>query len=177
MASKLSLRIEVVANIAILVVAVLLAVVLVREHLLNREAPNAPRSVNQPAASRNEITSGEKLTTLDVDWKQSDHTLVFAISSGCHFCTDSAPFYRALVQNKKNTRLVAVLPQSVEEGKIYLQKLGVTFDEVRQMPLGKIGVHGTPTLLLMDKSGSIEKSWVGKLASEEEIDVLKRLQL
>ena len=102
---------------------------------------------------------------------------MLAISSTCHFCSDSAPFYKTLLQNKKDTRVVAVLPQSVEEGKSYLQRLGVSVDEVRQLPLNKIGVHGTPTLILIDTSGSVKNSWVGKLPTEKEADVVKHLQL
>jgi thioredoxin-related protein len=112
-----------------------------------------------------------------VDWKQSRQTLVLAISSTCHFCTDSASFYQTLVQNRKDTQVVAVLPQPVEEGKSYLEKLGVSVDEIRQLPLNQIGVHGTPTLILVDSSGSVRNSWTGKLPPETETEVMKRLQL
>ena len=168
-------KIEILANLTIIVVAALLAVVMVKDHLLTREPASPRQSVNQPVESRKQIANGTNLSSLDVDWKQSKQTLVLAISSTCRFCTDSAPFYRTLIQNKRDTRVVAVLPQPVEEGKVYLQKLGVAVDEVRQLPLNKLGARGTPTLLLVDPSGSIKNSWVGKLPREKEAEVLSNL--
>src|SRR5437764_10648978 len=125
MLTNLAKQTEVMANFTIIVVAGLLAVVVVRDHLLTRAPVSASQSASQPRESANQIANGTKLSSLDVDWKQSKQTLVLAISSVCHFCTDSAPFYRTLIQNKRDTRVVAILPQPVEEGKVYLQRLGV----------------------------------------------------
>ena len=171
--ANLNKKIELAANVSIIAVAALLCLVLVKNHLLNRPA----MSVNAASAQPTQTAIGMNLSSFDVDWTQSRQTLVLAISSGCHFCTESAPFYKTVVNSKKDTRLVAILPQPVEEGKNYLETLGVAVDEVRQMPLDKLGVHGTPTLLLVDSVGSVKDSWVGKLPPEREAGVLKRLQL
>ena len=112
----------------------------------------------------------------DLDWKQNGQTLVLAISSTCQFCTDSASFYKTLVQSKNATRLIAVLPQSPDEGKNYLQSLGVTVDEIKQLSLDKLGVRGTPTLLLVDDYGLVKNSWVGKLPPDKESEVIASLQ-
>lgn len=179
MFTKLDKKIEIAANVTIIVVAVLLAIVAVKDHLLTREpnVVNARQSVNQPVDDPKQIANVTNLSSLEFDWTQSKQTLVLAISSACHFCTDSASFYKTLIQNKKDTRIVAVFPQPVEQGRNYLQKLGVSVDEIRQLPLNKIGVHGTPTLMLVDTSGSVKNSWVGKLPADKENDVLERLQL
>ena len=171
---NLNKKIELAANISIIAVAVLLCAVLVKNHILG-QPPTAVNAASErtPAIQRG---IGTPHTSLDVDWKQSRQTLVLAISSGCHYCTESGSFYQTLVQRKNGTRVVAVLPQSVDEGKIYLQKLGVTVDEVRQLPLDKMGVERTPTLMLVDNSGVVKGSWVGKLPVESETDVLQRLQ-
>jgi hypothetical protein len=176
MFANLNKKIELAANMTIIAVGMLLCVVVVKNHLLDRQDTNVKAEVSQKQQVAQRIAIGTNLGSLDVDWKQSRQTLVLAISSTCHFCTDSAPFYKTLVQAKKDTRVVAVLPQSAEEGKSYLQKLGVTVDEVRQLPLDKIGVHGTPTLMLVDNSGAVKGSWVGKLSGESQADVLQRLQ-
>lgn|SRR2546425_2633802 len=172
MLSNFNKKIELIANLTIIIVASLLAVVLIKDHLLTRAPVGASRSVSQPRESENQTANGTNLSSLDVDWKQSKQTLVLAISSTCHFCSESAPFYRKLAQQKRNTRLVAVLPQSEADGQEYLSKLGVSVDEVRQLPLDKIGVRGTPTLFLVDDSGVVRNSWEGKLAAEQEADVL-----
>jgi hypothetical protein len=173
MFKNFSKKIEIAANLTIILLAVLLAVVLVKNHLLARKTPNQNQRANQSAESG--LVKGTKLSSLDVDWKKSNQTLVLAISSACHFCTDSAPFYKTLVQNKKDTRVVAVLPQSLAEGTSYLQKLGVSVDEIKQLRLDKIGVQGTPTLLLLDGSGALKDFWVGKLTPDKEDNILKSL--
>jgi len=177
MFTNLNTRIELAANLTIIVVATLFAVVLVKDHFLNREPVAPSQNISQRVEGPNQMSGGTNLSSLGIDWKQNKQTLVLAISSTCHFCTDSATFYQTLIQNKKDTRIVAVLPQTVAEGKSYLQKLGVSVDEVRQLPLDKIGVRGTPTLMLINASGAVADSWIGKLSPDKEADVLKRLQL
>lgn len=180
MLMSVSRKIELIANVAIIAVACLLAIVLVKNYLFTggrvNEPANTGQSENQPVRSENQIGKGTHLSSLDIDWKQSEQTLVLVISISCHFCTDSAPFYQALVKSKKNARVVAVLPQPVEEGRSYLEKLGASVDEIRQLPLDKIGVRGTPTLMLVDTSGAVKDLWVGRLPPEKETDVLNRRQ-
>lgn len=113
-----------------------------------------------------------------MDCRNSEQTLVLAVSTLCHCCTERAGFYQGLAQQKAKQgglRLVAVLPQAVRQGKAYLTKLGVSVDEVRQSPMDALGVRGTPTLLLVDKSGTLKALWVGKLSPEKEGEVLSRL--
>lgn len=101
--------------------------------------------------------------------------MILAISSTCHYCTESAPFYKKLAQEKASTRLVAIMPQSSDEGRHYLEKLEIVVDEVRQLPSDRIGVEGTPTLLLLDSSGIVRQEWIGKLTPEREQSVLSAL--
>jgi hypothetical protein len=61
-------------------------------------------------------------------------------------------------------RLVALLPQPLQESRTYLDKLGIKVDDVAQSPLNSVGVSGTPTLLLIDNQGAVIDSWVGKLS-------------
>ncbi len=160
---------------AIIVVAVLLAVVVIKDHLLKRQDTSVRQRVNQPLESSKQIANGANLSSFDVDWKQSKQTLVLAISSTCHYCTESATFYKRLMQSKKTTRIVAVLPQPVQDGREYLERLGVSVDDVRQLGFDKLGVRGTPTLLLVDSSGVVKSIWIGKLKPEQETAVLDAL--
>jgi thiol-disulfide isomerase/thioredoxin len=100
-----------------------------------------------------------------IDWSKTDHTLLLALSTTCHFCTESAPFYQKLQREKgDHVRLVALLPQPLQESRNYLDKLGITVDDVAQSPLNSVGVSGTPTLLFIDNQGAVIDSWVGKLS-------------
>jgi len=175
MFANLNKKIELAANATIILVAALLCVVLAKNHLLSAPVANTKADVSQTRQAANQLPIGTHLSYLDLDWKQSPQTLVLAISSVCHFCTESGSFYKTVMQNRKNTRVIAVLPQPVEEGKSYLQKLGVSVDEVRQLPLDKIGAHGTPTLLLVANTGVVKEAWIGKLSSDKEAEVLSKL--
>jgi hypothetical protein len=171
MAGNLSRRLEVAANVAIIVVAILVCFVVVKTYLLGGSARPQQQS---PAPA-----TGSKVSVPDVDWGKNRRTLVLVLQKGCHFCAESAPFYQRLVRDtagREGLRLVAVLPQQVDEGKQYLNDLGVLIDEVRQAPPNDLGVRGTPTLLLLDGSGVVTDSWVGKLTPEKEDEVLHRLK-
>lgn len=176
MLSNVSKKIELAANLAIVVVACLFAIVLIKNELLNKSAARTTNNQNQPAPLESKFVGNPNLSSLDIDWKQSRQTLILAISESCHFCTESAPFYKELVQKKGSTRLIAILPQSVEDGTKYLQTLGVSVDEIRQLSLDRIGVRATPTLLLVDATGALRDSWIGILPPDKEADVLGSVQ-
>ena len=105
--------------------------------------------------------------------------MLLALSSKCHFCSESAPFYQRLndeMAQHTGARLIAVFPQEVGEGKQYLSALGVKIEDVRNATLNSIGVNGTPTLIIIDSKGRIEQSWVGKLSPEKEAEVISRVK-
>jgi len=165
-------KIEVAANVAIIVVALLLGVVLVRQYLL------PGRTAQLQAALAKGPEPGTKLSLPGVDWGRSRQTLVMVLSTNCHFCTESAPFYQKLAREKAgrdDVRLIAVLPQSVEESQKYLGEHGVSVGEVRQAPPDAVGARGTPTLIIVDGTGSVVESWVGKIPAEKEAEVLGRI--
>jgi hypothetical protein len=136
---------------------------------------------NNAAIASNAVEAGivgKSISLPDTDWKRGDQTLVLVLSTGCHFCTESASFYKELVQKRAkqgNTRLVAVLPQPVDASRKYLSDLGIAVDDVRQLPPNSLGVRGTPTLLLVNKDGVVTDSWRGKLSPDKELEVMTRL--
>jgi hypothetical protein len=165
-------KIELIANIAIIAVALILGVVLVKRYLLSDTHESAA-----PPVAR--IQPGTKVQLAGVDWSKSGQTLLLVLSDTCHFCTESAGFYQRLAEQKarqEGTRMIAVLPQDVGRGQAYMSKLGVTVDDVQQSPLNAIGVGGTPTLLLVDNQGVVKESWLGKLPPDKETEVLNRFQ-
>jgi thioredoxin-related protein len=163
--------IQTAANVAIILVVLLLAGVLVTRFLL-------PASTPPPVAgAENEgVKVGTKVQLADIAWSGSNKTLIMVLSTTCRFCTASMPFYQKLIQQKQggeDLRIIAVLPQRVEEAKEYLGKHGISVDGVRQDTLDELNVSGTPTLIEVDETGSVVRSWVGKLPPEKEAEVLK----
>lgn len=163
-------KIEVLANVAIIAVALMIGGVLAYRYL-------SPKFSSKPS-SASQIQPGTKIPLPNMNWSASDRTLLLVLQKGCHFCSESASFYQALVSKtagRKNIRLVALLPQKVDEGRQYLKDLGVEVPDVQQTFPGAIGVSGTPTLILVDGSGSVTKSWVGRLSPQGEAEVFAQL--
>ena len=163
-------KIETLANVMTVVVSVILSVVLVKQFLL----PPRARRVASPQVA---VAANLKNSLPGVDWGKNGRTLVLAISTRCHFCTDSAPFFKRIYKERpKDLKLVAVLPQPVEESRKYLDGEGVHVDEVRQAAPESIGVAGTPTLLLVDARGKVSDVWRGKLQPDDEEKVIATLR-
>src|SRR5689334_16072564 len=140
-------KIEVVANVSIIVAALAFTTVLAKRYF----APVLPLAVPKAAAAS--IQSGKKADFINVDWGKSDRTLLLVLQAGCHFCSESAPFYQRLARETaqmSGIHIVAVLPQDVAEGSKYLNSLGVPIEDIRQAQLDSLGVSGTPTLILID---------------------------
>lgn len=172
--SNLYKRTELLANVSIIVVALLLGGVVVKRYLL----PGAPPPADGGAANESRVKPGMDVPLEGFDWSGSERTLVLVLSNDCRYCTESAPFYRRLAQQRAEggkARLVAVLPQPVGEARQYLGGLEVKVDEVKQLRPNQLGVNGTPTLILADNSGKVIDVWVGKLPAERETDVIARL--
>ena len=176
MLMNVSKKIELIANVAIIVVACLLATVLVKNYLLTSPSQQNGPSVSESTQPKQvTINMIGELANANIKFPVEGQTLILAISSNCHFCTDSAAFYKKLVQLRGATRVIVVTPQSIDDARKYLDRLGVAVDEVRQLPLDRIGVERTPTLLLVDGSGIVRQTWVGKLTPEREQAVLGAL--
>lgn len=119
-----------------------------------------------------------KFPLLDVDWSKSNRNIVLALSTSCHFCTESVPFYRRLDEQRAEhdeVRLIVVMPQSVVDSKRYIDDKNLVADDVRQIKLSDIYVAGTPTLIVVDQTGAVVESWVGRLPPEKESEVQTRV--
>jgi len=108
-------------------------------------------------------------------------TLLLAVRKGCRFCDDSMPFYRRLValrdQHQIDTELVAVFPDS--EGEAHGVLKDARLDSIvlaSGVPLSRIKVTGTPTLILVDSRGVVSRAWSGELTPDGEEEVIKALK-
>src|SRR6476620_1979401 len=142
-------KIEIAANVGIVIVAILAVTVWITNS-------------RKQAAEPGRIAVGTKFAINDVNWRGNGKTMVLALATTCHFCTESAGFYRELVQycNSHNIPTVAVFPQTADEGRSYLTNEGVKVNDVRQASFSTIQVSGTPTLLLIDENGAVKRVWV-----------------
>ena len=161
--ANIAKKVEVGANVAIIIAVVIMGILFVRNQTGQRQASH-------------EISVGTKFAMQDVNWKAKEKNIVFALSTTCHFCSESADFYRQIsaVCKEKNIRTIAVFPQDAAAGEEYAKKLGLQFDEVRQASLSGLEINGTPTLLMIDNGGLVRNVWVGKLSTQKEKEVLAK---
>ena len=165
--SKLARRVELTANILIIVVAVLVAGLLVHRYFFSTSRPT-PKS---PLV-------GDMVRLADFDWSQSNKNVLLVLQKGCHFCAESAEFYQRLIQQAqaKHLMVVAALPQSQDEAQKYLSSLGISGIEVKQAQLASLHAGGTPTVIITDSQGRITDLWLGKLTPEKENEVLTKIK-
>lgn len=161
---KISKKLEGAANVGIIVVALVALGIFAKNYWLKPPEPK-------------HIAVGQQFGLKNANWQVSGRAIVLGISTTCHFCTESAPFYRELVQEcaAQHVRTIAVLPESVDEGKGYLANEGISVNDVRQASLSELAISGTPTLLFVDNKGAVKAVWVGKLSPDREHEVLARI--
>jgi hypothetical protein len=160
-------RLEIAVNVAILCAFTMVAV-LAGQRIWGGRA----------IVSGSEPQIGARIVLSGADWSKSDRHLILALSTTCHFCSESAAFYKRLLTDVAGhgVHVIAVLPQPPTASRTYLNGLGLSIPEVVQSPLISVDVTGTPTLLLVDAKGKIRKAWVGKLEPEREDEVIATLR-
>lgn len=159
-------KIEVVANVIVIVFAVIVGSVFLRDRLSNA----APES--------SAIKAGDKLANLEGwNWGAHDRSLVLGLRKGCHFCEDSAPFYQRLVtqqqQGGSTSAIVAVFPDTADAVTDVVQSEGLRIQALAGVPLERLKIDSTPTLLLVDRNGTVVNAWIGMLSPRQELEVMK----
>jgi thioredoxin-related protein len=166
---------DTIANIAIILVCIVAATILIRNNFF----PPAPQ---RPPGAPPEVAKGETLAALrEVIPQGTDKALVVAVSPTCHFCNDSMPFYKQLLdkrnESKSPIKVIAAVPgaEAKEAEAKHFADNGIQPDALVHVDFAKIKVPGTPTLLLVDNQGKVLDVWVGKLNESGEREVLARL--
>ena len=154
---------EISANVAILVVTI----IIVGNFIWSRWRPR--QKVEAP-------TVGAKLSLSGIKWEDGT-ALVLALQKGCRYCEESAAFYRRLHDQRSGSqpRMLALIPGEKTDIARYLSEQGVAVDDIVNAPLSDINVSLTPTLLLVDRSGRVSAVWVGKLDARRETEVTQRI--
>jgi thiol-disulfide isomerase/thioredoxin len=107
---------------------------------------------------------GKSVSLPGVQFPRGRNSLLLVVSTTCHFCKDSMPFYRQLAEKARGRLdIVAVLPQPQAEAQKFLQDAGVEANQIVSASPGAVGTRGTPTVLLVDGSGKVVQAWVGRL--------------
>lgn len=159
-------KLEVLVNVAIVLVAVAICAVLAKQYLF----ADAGRARGPEVGSQIELAG--------VDLSREERALLLVLQKDCRFCTESGPFYQRIAREATarggRVKLFAVLPHNAEDGRRYLNQLGVPIERIAQQQLASLRVSGTPTLILLQR-GTVSNVWVGALTPEHEAEVLAEL--
>jgi hypothetical protein len=101
---KIAKKVETAANIGIVFAVILVSFILIKNYWMK------PSTELHPA-----IGKGQRLNLSNLNWTPQKSTLILALSTNCHFCTESVPFYKRVViaSQRRGLPLVAVFPQPV----------------------------------------------------------------
>jgi peroxiredoxin len=123
------------------------------------------------------LARGSSISLAGVNWSANHKTLVMAVRPGCPWCTASAQFYLDILHSNsaKTFHIVSISPDTVQNTRSYLQKLHLNIEDIRQVEFELLGIQGTPTLILVDRNGHIESTWIGKLSPRKEAEVFQAL--
>jgi hypothetical protein len=136
-----------------------------------------------PQASQRPTTSyfvGEEVPAIDgVDFAAAERTLLVVMKSDCPYCTASSPFYRRILeeqtsrQARERVRIVFVAADSDNQFDKYLAANDLPADSPIRVPFSHLRIRGTPTLLLVNRSGRVESIWEGQVSASTEDEVLE----
>ena len=165
MTTSIKTKLEVGANVTVVLMALAVGGVVLTRYM-------------ESFRTSHSVEAGDRLGTVPgLDWHQHQHTLVLALNTGCHYCKESAPFYQKLAQAQRprsnDVHLVAAFPNTAEAVGQFTQQEGLNIPSVGGVPFEKLRVNATPTLILVNQSGQVEKVWIGVLTAKQEMDLLK----
>ncbi len=158
-------KIEAIANVTVIVVALAMGAVVLTRYATSYRTPRT-------------VAAGDHLAGLPgLDWSRHRKTLLLVLNTGCRYCQDSAPFYQKLAQarhpNRDTLEIVAVFPNEAEKVREFAAREGLPIPSLPGMPLEKLRVDATPTLILVNSEGRVERAWIGILTSRQEMDLLR----
>ena len=168
---RIGKMIEIITNIAILLVCALLCWTVITH-----------RSFSLDVFRHATTIRGTTLPSVSgYNWSSHKRTLVLAIRLDCRFCEQSFPFYKRLsvlrAAGNLHAHVLAVMPDDAVSGATTLKSVGITVEGVYGQPLASLKISGTPTLLLVDDHAHILEEWVGRLNAQGETEVISAAQM
>lgn len=160
-----------IANISIIVAVVVFLFVIGRHELL----PPISQQQAQRLSEENQLV-GKSIQVPGVQFPRNHELLMFALSTKCPYCRESLPFYEELTEKiRGKDDLIAVFPQTQEQAQIWLKAANISVSQIVSARLDAFGISATPSLLLLDKSGKVERVWVGRLNAQGQAQLLSYL--
>lgn len=167
---RLKSALETYTNIAVLLVAVAALCAFATSYLIKSPSPSLHVGLQR----------GKLLSQIPkIDYHSSKRTLLIALNTKCHYCQESLPFYRTLVeansQSSKDLHIVALFPDKAEEVAEFIRGNGLKIEVVPEVQFAPLSISGTPSIILVNNAGEIDDFWVGKLGNTEAKHLMRSL--
>jgi len=122
---------------------------------------------------------GREVKLPGADWQTAPVSVLLQISSTCHFCNESMPFYKQLLAARQahaaKVPVIVVSRDAVPVMQKHLEDQQVTVDRVLHSRLESLGTF-TPTVYVVDSKGFVKRVFIGKLDSSGEKELLSIIE-
>ncbi len=118
---------------------------------------------------------GREVKLPGAEWQSAPISVVLQISSTCHYCNESMPFYRQMMAARQAAPAkVPVIVASADAVAVIEQHLAdqqVSVDKVLHSRMEGFGTV-TPTVYIVDSKGMVRRVFVGELDSSGQKELL-----
>jgi F plasmid transfer operon protein TraF len=138
-------------------------------------ADRVRRADSRSASTPPQFATGSRAPTLEnIDYRRYKHTIVTFVRSSCKFCTESMPLYQRIARaTASDVQFIVASAEPISVTNEYLRTHGVVAGKVVRVEQ----TGPTPTMLLVNRAGIIEHTWVGLLDADREQTFLKTVGL
>jgi thioredoxin-related protein len=172
-------QLDVTANVAVIGTCLILCIILLVQFVDVRRATQAALDAQPPVLAAGTILESVK----ELTFSGSELTVLVGLSSTCRYCDESMPAFRRLnervrSQQPDRVRVFAIAAQARETLTEYLWKNSLTaFQPIKLEQGSKLGplVRRTPSVVLVNRQGTVLASWPGLMTTTRLVEVIEHL--
>ncbi len=105
---------------------------------------------------------------------------MFFVQRNCQYCIENLPLYRDIANRSRRTpealQVVVVGLDTIEQTQSFVQLGGLTVDHVLAVSPTQPRLVLVPTIAIVDRSGVIERIWVGQQPGARQNTILDWIQ-
>jgi len=122
---------------------------------------------------------GREVRLPGAEWQSAPVSVLLQISSTCHYCNESMPFYRQLMAARSaasaKVPVIVASADAVAVMQKHLEDQQVSVDKVLHSRLEGFDTV-TPTVYIVDSKGMVKRVFVGELDSSGQKELLSIVQ-
>ena len=121
-------------------------------------------------------SAGQQVDVPGTWYKDSSTTLIIFARASCAACEKAQPFLKNLVTRVRG-KAVAVMAHpagAAEEDVAFANSLGIAGEQIKLVPAG-LRVRATPTLVLVNRNGTVLDAWEGAGPPERQSSIIKTI--